>query len=155
MSINSSSNDPVQTVIDLLSGYAGWTHSAPEVYEQEEVSQQEKISNPDPAIYVWSATDASLDQFDAEYSAIDETIPVECAIWIMGSSAYDTSSRVNDYKDDTIDFLAQYANDNEQQITFHHIRPVSFTDNRSEKVSNMTDHEIATVQANVHNHRDI
>jgi len=61
MSVSSTSNDPVQTIIDLLDGYTGWSLDSPEVYNQNEVSQQERTSNPDPAIYVWSPVDASIE----------------------------------------------------------------------------------------------
>jgi hypothetical protein len=149
MSVSSASTDAVQMVVDLLDGYTGWSLTAPEVYQHQELSQKQKENNPDPAIYVWSPVDGSLDQFGAEYDHIDETRTVEAQIWTLDAGNAET------YHQETIDFLAQYANDNYSQLEFHHIRPQSTTDSRSEHIRQLTDHYILSVQSDVHNHREV
>jgi len=149
MSVSSTSTDAVQVVVDILDGYTGWTLSAPEVYEWAEVSQQEREHNPDPALYVWAPADATLDQFGAEYNHIDETRIVEVQVWDLDRDDVET------YHQDVIDFFATYANDNEQNTPFHHIRPTSATDSRSEHTRQRTDHYIMSVQCDLHNHRDV
>jgi hypothetical protein len=149
MSVTSTATDSVQAVVDLLTGYTGWSLTAPEVYKLQELSQQQRENNPDPAIYVWSPVDASLDQFDAEYSNIDETRTVECQIWTLDGGNAET------YHQETIDFLAEYANDNYTNTEFHHVRPTSATDSRSDHIRQLTDHYILSVQAEVHNHRSV
>lgn len=148
MSVSSSSTDSVQTIIDLLSGYTGWTLPAPEVYEHQEVAQKSKENNPDPAIYVWSPVDGSLEQFSADNTVLDERRTVEAQVWTLDSNTAET------YHQEIIDFLNQYADDNESLTTFHYIQPQSATDNRSEHITRMTDHFILSVQVEVHNHRD-
>ena len=148
-SLESPSDDPVQTVADILDGYTGWSLTAPEVYKLQELSQQQRENNPDPAIYVWSPVDGSLDQFDAEYSNIDETRTVECQVWTLDGTNAET------YHQEIINLLATFANDNYDRTNFHHIRPTSATDSRSDHIRQLTDHYILSVQAEVHNHRGV
>ena len=42
MSVTSNSTDAVDTIIDLLGGYSGWSLDAPEVYHNQEVAQKSK-----------------------------------------------------------------------------------------------------------------
>lgn len=149
MSVSSSSNDAVQAVIDVLDGYTGWTLTAPEVYSQEEVSQQDKQANPDPAIYVWSPTDADLRQFSGDSDSLIDRRTVEASIWVL-----DSSSDCHTYHDDVVEFLQDYAGDNYTNLNFHHIRPNSVTDSRSEKVARMTDHYIMSVQVEIQSLRN-
>jgi hypothetical protein len=146
---SSGSTDAVQTIADLLDASTQWSLPDPEVYLLQEISQQQRENNPNPAIYVWSPVDGSLDQFDAEYSHIDETRTVECQIWNLDGIEAET------YHQEVIDLLSQYANDNYRNTEFHHIRPTSATDSRSDHIRQLTDHYILSVQAEVHNHRGV
>lgn len=148
MSVTSNSDDAVQTIVDLLDGYTGWTLSSPEVYKHQEVAQQEKENNPDPAMYVWSPVDASLEQFSGDNDTLNENRTVEVQIWTLDSDDSET------YHQETIDFLNQYADDNYSNIEFHFVQPESATDSRSDHIARMTDHFILSVQVGVHNHRD-
>lgn len=154
MSVSTSSRDPVQAVVDILDGYTTWTNTAPAVFRQQDVSQKARENRSDPTIYVWSPVDGTLDQFDAEYSTYDETQVVECSIWVLDTAGEDSSTEVLQYRDDTIDILGDYANDNGQNIAFHHIRPTSTTDSRQEHITRRTDHLIMSVQADIHEFRD-
>jgi hypothetical protein len=140
MSVSTSTPDAVQAVIDVLDGYTGWTNTSPDVYHQHDVSQQDKQSKPDPAIYVWSPTDGDLSQFSGDNDSLVDIRTVECSIWTL--DATDT----HEYHEDTIDFLQSYAGDNYSNLDFHHIRPNSVTDSRSENVARMTDHYIMSIQ---------
>jgi hypothetical protein len=141
--------DAVQTVVDLLSNNSGWTNTDPEVFRHEELSQQQKENNPDPAIYVWSPVDATLDKFSADGDTIDERRTVEAQIWDL-----DSSNRAEQYHQDVIDFINAYSNDNESNTPFHFLKPVSATDSRSDHIRQLTDHYILSVEIEVHNHRD-
>jgi len=143
MSVSSSATDPVQTVIELLDGYTGWSLDSPEVYNQNEISQQERTSNPDPAIYVWSPVDASIEQFSADNDSLLETRTIEASVWTLDNS--DTFT----YHREAVDFLQEYADDNYATVNFHHIQPNSVTDSRSEKIARQTDHYVMSIQAEV------
>jgi len=151
MSVTSTSTDSVQTIVDLLDGYTGWSLNDPEVYLHQEVSQQEKENNPDPAIYVWSPVDADLSQGAAGAEYYTEFRTVEAQIWTLNSQ---NNTATETYHQEAIDFLREYSNDNESNTTFHKIQPDSATDSRSEHIRRMTDHYIMSVQVRMHNHRD-
>lgn len=149
MSVSSNSTDAVETVKELLDGFTGWTLATPEVFRHDEISQQEKENNPDPALYVWSPVDATFEQFSGDNEVLDEMRTVEIQHWNL-----DSASNAETYHQDVIDFLNDYADDNESQTTFHFIQPTSATDNRADKIVQRTDHYIFSVQVDVHNHRD-
>lgn len=144
----SDSDDAVQTVIDILSKYSNWSLPAPEIYEHQEVAQKSKENNPDPAVYVWSPVDGSLEQFSADNDVLNEFRTVEAQVWTLNSQNAET------YHQEIIDLLQRYADDNYQNTNFHYIQPQSATDNRSEHITRMTDHFILSVQVELHNHRD-
>lgn len=144
MSVSSTSTDAVQTIIDILDGYTGWTLTTPDVYHQHDVSQSDKQNKPDPAIYVWSPVDADLSQFSGDNDSLIDVRTVEASIWVLESS-----SDAHTYHDDVVQFLQEYAGDNYSNLEFHHVRPQAVTDSRSEKVTSMTDHYILSVQVEV------
>lgn len=139
MSVSSSSSDPVQAIFDLLDGFTGWTEPAPEVRKQWNWSPDQRENTKDPALYVWSPVEGSLEAFDAEYSHIDDTQTVEINIWTLDPDTVDS------YANDVIQFLSEYGNDNESNTVFHRIRPNSVNDLRQEKIARKTDHYVITV----------
>jgi len=143
MSVSTTATDPVEAVKDILGGYTGWSITAPEVYHQNEVSQADKQNKPDPAIYVWSPTEADFSQFSADNDDLLEDPIIEASIWGLNESDVFT------YYRETISLLQEYADDNYTNTEFHHIRPSSGTDNRNEKIAERTDHYIMNVQADV------
>lgn len=146
-----TSTDGVQTVINVLSDatqFGYWSLDAPEVYHNQEVAQKSKENNPDPAIYVWSPVDGSLEQFSGDNTVLDERRTVEAQVWTLDSQNAET------YHQEIIDLLQRYADDNYRNTNFHWIQPQSATDNRSEHITRRTDHYILSVQVEIHNHRD-
>jgi len=149
MSVSSTSDDSVQAVIDILDGYTGWSLTAPDVYHQHDVSQSDKQNKPDPAIYVWSPADADLSQFSGDNDSLIDRRVIEASIWVL-----DSSSDCFTYQDDVVDLFQDYADDNYSNLNFHHIRPSSVTDSRSEKITTQTDHYIMAVQADMQDLRN-
>lgn len=152
MSATSSNVEAVETIVGLLENAdsTNWQNSDPDRIDQfQEFSEKGRQNYPDPALYIWSPVDADLQAFDAEYSHIDETRTVEIQVWTLDNT--DTAQ----YHQDVIDFVAQYGNDNEENTTFHRIRPTSADDLRSEKVARQTDHYVATVQAQLRKLRNV
>jgi len=154
MSVSTTSSDPVETVLNLLTGYSGWSNATPGVEFQHESSQQTKQNRPDPYIYVWSPVDADLQQFDGEHSAISEFETVEASVWVLSGTGNAQFRVAQDYQDEMVDFLQQYAGDNEENTTFHQVRPTSKSDYRHENVARRTDHYVMSVTCTLHNHRD-
>jgi len=151
MSVSSSATEAVETIVDLLDGApsGAWTNTTPDrVAKYQTHAEKARMNYPNPALYIWSPVDASLDAFDAEYSRIDETRTVEIQVWTLD----DTETA--QYHQDVIDFLAQYGNDNTDNTTFHRIRPTAADDLRSEHIVRQTDHYIATVTVELRNFRD-
>jgi len=150
-----TSTDGVQTVINVLSDatqFGYWSLDAPEVYHNQEVAQKSKENNPDPAMYVWSPVDGSLEQFSADNDDLNTDRTVEIQIWTLETDS--TGSDCQTYHEEVIDFLQEYADDNYQNTEFHYIQPESVTDSRSDHIARMTDHSIMSVQVEVHNLRE-
>lgn len=152
VSVRTDATDPVQAIIDILSGasttsggyglaygylYGGaetWTNAAPEVHQWESKSQEYREQNPDPALYVWSPSESDRPAFAGEYDLIDERQFVGVSVWTT------SEQDVVDYAGDVVDLLEEYGTDNEVRTAWVTIRPSSENDLRAEKVSRRTDH---------------
>lgn len=154
MSVSSNSTDPVQSTIDLLDGYTGWSLQTPEVHHVAEVSQQDRENNPNPAIYVWSPLDGSMEGLGAKREKTIQTDTVEATIWVLDDADTDAKDDIATYHAETINFLEDYVTDNYDNIEFHNIRPDVESDIRNEKVARRTDHYVMSVQAEITNLRD-
>lgn len=140
MSVTSTSENATDTIVDLLSGYTGWSITAPEVYAKRELSQSQRENNPDPALYVWSPVDTDFSEMDAEGSRLRQNSTVEIEVWTLNESNTEIYSR------ECVDYLSNYMRDRYQQTNWHQIVPINAADNRSEHIRQMTDHYIYTVQ---------
>lgn len=148
MSVSSSSNDPTQVVVDILSGFTGWTNATPEVHRMNEKTQTYRESNPDPALYVWSPTGGDIRRFSADGDQMRQIQRVEVDVWTLDSS--DTF----DYFEDVIDLFDDYLNDQEQNTVFHRVEPTNSEDFRPQKRADKTDHYIMTVEIQTRRLRD-
>lgn len=149
MSASSSSNDAVDTIIDLLdgSGTGDWQNANPSVQAVSEVSQSGMENNPDPTLYVWSPVSTSYSEFDAEGSRLVEDRSVEIMVWTLNRV------ETGQYYNDLVDYLSQYMRDNYSNTNWHKITPSEGNDYRSEKITQKTDHYVATLQVDLNNLR--
>lgn len=128
MSATSSSLDPVQTVIDILSGTAeaDWPNGTkPNPIEDRWTSNRnEKRKRQTPAAYVYSPDIGTQEQFgrDADVKVKIDTIDVD--VWARDS---DTAFTV---ADDVVSILEDYWNDSQDKTQWNRIRPQSENDQR-------------------------
>lgn len=153
MSATSSDSEPVDMVIDLLSGSSAsdWSGVKPETYAYFEIAQSERGPNDNqpPHLYVWNPTGGNISPISGDYTSLDETQTVEIQVWSL------TATECKQYKQDLINYLALYGNDNEGQTLFHRIRPTTKDDLRSEKQARRTNHFVMTVEVDCRKLRDV
>lgn len=154
MSVSSSATSAQETIKDILEGYTGWTLESPNVFYVQEVAEAERgPGDGQPAeMYIWEPTGASLDAFDASYSHIDETRTVE--IWVFTLEDGDIGVDNEQYQQDVIDLMSEYANDNESNTNFHRIRPTNAEDRRNEHQTRDSGHHVCAVEITMRNFRD-
>ncbi|QLG62831.1 hypothetical protein [Halorarum salinum] len=143
MSATSASDDPVQTVIDLLSGTAeaDWPGGIkPDPIEpQWESDFRTKSNRSAPAAYVYSPEDGSREQFGAEYETVDQTETVRVVVWAPDETA------TNAVSSDAIAILEDYANDTRENTEWVTIRPSPVDDRRAEMLARRADQAVVAV----------
>lgn len=136
----STSTDPVQAIIDILTGTAAaeWTTAGAKpahIERQEETSQNMKGNRSDDAIYVNRSADTSMNPLGAEVARVDESSLVNVDVWTLDSSA-----QAEAIGGDVKRILFQYANDNHVATEFGRIRPETVADVRGETIPTQADH---------------
>ena len=148
-------NDPAEAIKEVLnkSSLLVWDLDSPSSKLLQETSQSERgPGQGQPAeFYIW-ANDGSLEAFDAECSHFDATVDVDIWIVTLEDGKIGTDNRV--YKNDTIQFLSEYMNDNESNTPFHRIRPSSQDDQRAEHITGTTDHHASVVTVSMREFRE-
>lgn len=144
----SASSDPVQAAIDILdsSDTVDWTYQKPRVRAMWNVTEQNRRNYNNPAVYVWSPVETTIEDFDAERSAriTDET--VEISIWLPTDSSGRPASRIIEYAGDIQELFDPYARDNQENTEFQELNPDSINDLRSESSARKTNHHVVNVQ---------
>lgn len=125
-------SDPVEQVISILENESGnWTHADgdPDRIERSEKSEpSEKQRNTrleDVSLYVFSHDVGNLRKFDAAGSIHQTEV---CQVDIYTNDA----SKTNTYQSDVIQFLQQYANDNQSSTDWVDIWPTTPIDNTAQ-----------------------
>lgn len=136
----STSTDPVEAIIDILTGTAAaeWTTAGAKpvhIERQEASSQNVKGNRSDDALYVHRSADTSMTPLGAEVARVDESSLVNVDVWTLESSA-----QAEAIGDDVKRILFQYANDNHAATRFGRIRPETVSDVRSETIPTQADH---------------
>ena len=153
MSATSNSSDSVQTVVDLLDGtdQNNWpTGTKPEYIERSWDSDYRTKSNrADPAVYVRSPEDGTIESFSARSTIKDESETVVAAVWATDDST------ASDIGGDVVSILEDYWNDRQANTQFHRIRPRRVNDARQEHVARQTDHYTITVRVHLRRERSI
>lgn len=148
MSVPQSSETHVtETLVDLLASYSGWTNSAPKVFKHHDRSFNQKVNENDPSLYVWT-TQGDFRPIGAEADTYYWETPFEIAIWTLNEVETLT------YRDDTLDFLTNYARDRTRNTTFHQINPLRTDDQRREHIRETTNHYVASVSGEANKERD-
>ena len=141
MVTTSSSDDPVEMVVEILSAdLTEYTLDPPDIFRMWDLDPQQRLKNPDPAVYVWSPTPGSEDRFSADGSLLTDSRTVECMIM-----TYD-EAKTHRYAEDIIDILGNYIDDNANLTLFEDVDPSVPSDERGEHIFGESNHYIMTVE---------
>jgi len=146
----SDSDDPVEMVYDILSATpSDWfTLTTPEVYRMWDVDPQQRLKNPNPAVYVWSPTPGTIGRFSADGDLLDDQRSVECLIM-----TYD-KAETHRYTEDIIRIIARFVDDNANTTVFEDVDPTNVEDLRGDKIRGRSDHYINTIELETRRLRD-
>lgn len=147
MSASSTDDHPVNAVVTLIenSDASVWSDSKPTArhYYDDPQGDRGPAAGQPPIIYAWSPTDGDIQQFSADNARQLEYVNVELLIY-----SYDPQ-RTAVYQRDLIQFLSEYADDNESLTEFHYIQAVTRSDYRSETPARSSDHYVMGLEVEV------
>jgi hypothetical protein len=145
-----NSFDPIAQIVSLLDDASIYQLDKPERIEPIwEYSHNDRINFPNPALYVYAPTEATVDKFAIDGDSINQTNTIE--ILIMTLDEVDTRG----YQSDVVSGLTQFYDDNQQQTGFHRFENITASDIRNEHITQQTDHYIASVTVEVQKFTDI
>lgn len=131
--------DPVDLAVDILNSFDSWPQRIPEVTRIEEIPERARENDSGLHIYAFSPEETTPEDFDAEYSDVEETATVEVLIYSFDSEeTAETAERVRQ-------LFEEYARDNRELTAYHSIKPESAGDDKSSKVTRRTDHYIDSI----------
>ncbi|AFH22400.1 hypothetical protein OSG_eHP24_00125 [environmental Halophage eHP-24] len=134
--------DAVAQIVNLLNetNDSRWRYGKPERIDPIwEYSHNDRINFPNPALYVYTPSDASIDKFGIEGESFNQTITIE--ILVMTLEATETQA----YISETAELITQLYDDNTANSNFHRFGNINLADLRNEHVPQQTDHYIGTV----------
>ncbi|UXF50702.1 hypothetical protein 7908G4F8_30 [Haloquadratum phage sp.] len=134
--------DAVAQIVNLLNetNDSRWRYGKPERIDPIwEYSHNDRVNFPNPALYVYTPSDASIDKFGIEGESFNQTITIE--ILVMTLEATETQA----YISETAELITQLYDDNTANSNFHRFGNINLADLRNEHVPQQTDHYIGTV----------
>ena len=155
MSLPQTTNrNPPDAIKELLNGYEGWSLGQPKVQLLQETSQSERgPGQGQPAeMYLWMDGGMDLPVFSADGDHWDASGDID--IWIITLENGKLGEDNQVYMNETVQFLSEYINDNEQNSIFHRIRPSNADDQRAEHITGTTDHHASVVTVSVREFRE-
>ena len=144
--------DAVSQIVALLkeTNNSRWRYDKPDRIDPIwEYSHNDRINFPDPALYVYAPTEATIDKFSIDADTTNQTNTVE--ILVMTLSEVKTRS----YQQQFIRYLAQFYDDNQTETGFHRFQNITASDIRNEHITQQTDHYIASITVEVQRFTDI
>jgi len=142
--------DPIEELVTLLDDSSIYQLDKPErIAPIWEYSHNDRINFPNPALYVYAPTEATVDKFAIDGDSINQTNTIE--ILIMTLDEFD----IRGYQSDVVAGLTQFYDDNQQQTGFHRFQSITASDIRNEHITQQTDHYIASVTVEVQKFTDI
>jgi len=135
--------DPIQQIVNLINktNDSRWRYGKPDrIAPIWEYSHNDRINFPNPAFYIYTPAESTVDKFGIEGESFNQTITIE--ILIMTLEATETQG----YVGDTAEFITQLYNDNTQNtLQFHRFGNITASDLRNEHMGQQTDHYLASV----------
>jgi len=145
-----NSFDPIAQIVSLLDDTSIYQLDKPErIAPIWEYSHNDRVNFPDPALYVYAPTEATVDKFAIDGDSINQTNTIE--ILIMTLDEFDTRG----YQSDIVAGLTQFYDDNQTETAFHRFENITASDIRNEHITQQTDHYIASVTVEVQKFTDI
>lgn len=145
-----NSFDPIAQIVALLDDASIYQLDKPErIAPIWEYSHNDRINFPNPALYVYAPTEATVDKFAIDGDSINQTNTIE--ILIMTLDEFDTRT----YQSDIVAGLTQFYDDNQIETGFHRFENITASDIRNEHITQQTDHYIASVTVEVQRFTDI
>jgi len=139
-----SIQDPIARMVIILDDASIYESSKPDrIAPIWEYSHNDRINFPNPALYVYAPTEASINKFSIDGNATNQTNTIEILIMTLD----ETQTRV--YQSDVIAGLTQLYDDNQQQTAFHRFANITASDIRNEHITQQTDHYIGSVTVEV------
>jgi len=140
--------DPREAGVDLLEQTYNWPDAKPEVKRAESVPWKSRENTIKPRIYVQKPTSDELDRFSADGSDLTEDETVRFDIWIVDGD--NPAELARQYRNQVVNRLYKYSNDNYSNTEFQYIQPTNSTDFRAQTSSRQTDHYIYTIEVDMH-----
>ncbi|UXF50121.1 hypothetical protein 7865G3C4_16 [Haloquadratum phage sp.] len=135
--------DPIQQIVNLINktNDSRWRYGKPDrIAPIWEYSHNDRINFPNPAFYIYTPAESTVDKFGIEGESFNQTITIE--ILIMTLEATETQG----YVGDTAEFITQLYNDNTRNtVQFHRFGNITASDLRNEHMGQQTDHYLASV----------
>jgi len=134
--------DAVAQIVNLLNetNDSRWRYGKPDRIDPIwEYSHNDRVNFPNPALYVYTPSDASIDKFGIEGDSFNQTITIEILIMTL------ESTETQAYISDTAELITQLYDDNTANSNFHRFGNINLADLRNEHVPQQTDHYIGTV----------
>jgi hypothetical protein len=125
-----------------------WPAAKPDVKRGESVPWKSRENTVEPRIYVAKPTSDELDGFSADGVALTEDETIRFDIWILEGKNPDELAR--QYRNQVINRLYQYSNDNYSNTEFQEVQPTNSTDFRAQSSGRQTDHYIYTIEVDWH-----
>jgi hypothetical protein len=134
--------DAVAQIVNLLkeTNDSRWRYGKPERIDPIwEYSHNDRMNFPNPALYVYTPSDASIDKFGIEGESFNQTITIEILVMTL------ESTETQAYLSETAELITQLYDDNTANSNFHRFGNINLADLRNEHVPQQTDHYIGTV----------
>ncbi|UXF50255.1 hypothetical protein 7865G3C9_16 [Haloquadratum phage sp.] len=144
--------DPIQHMVGILNDITASELSLPKPERIDpiwEYSHNDRVNFPDPALYVYAPTEATIDKFSIDADTTNQTNTIEILIMTLAQE------RTRAYQQDFVRYLTQFYDDNQTETGFHRFANITASDIRNEHITQQTDHYIASVTVEVQKFTDI
>ena len=146
----SLNDNPVTQVKRLLNQATNsdFAYGKPPIIERvDERSGQSRMNTSQDAFYIYSPTDATVDRISADGVAANSNEEVRVLIWCLQGP-----ERANQYRQDIVQYLAQFIDDNTEETNLNNIEPIAQSDLRNEAQPRQSSHSITGVTVSTDNY---
>jgi len=153
MSISSSESNPVNAVTDLLqqTDDTDYTGTKPEVIEDVwERTPQARLNETRDAVYIWQPVDGEIERVTADGDLLFRENTVEVWVYVL-----EDKPRAVQLREDILQFLSDYIDDNKENTEFNDVQPVNDMDNRPSNLPRNTSHDVMGVTLDLNKRQSV